>query len=1065
MTLNEAQRRAVERIGQDVCVEAGPGSGKTRVLIERFRWLVDNGVAPDRILAFTFTEKAAAEIKSRLSKAFEDHPELRASVEHAWVSTVHGFCARFLRENAIDAGIDPDFSVVEELKSIELLRESADEALEQIYQEQPELMVELLEALDAASASGQRRPDIAQSVLDIYDKVRTTGSRIEDLLATRPQPDPEFSLAKLVQDVESLARRLPASTPPQRERVEKLRTWLLSARPLPAAPRDAIRLLESFELKGIRAPHSEEVREIRDTRIPALLSEYASIYYSPLRAILADAVARLDSIYRGKKRSRSGLDFADLEEKAIALLESSPEICERARQTFEHILMDELQDTNPLQWRLVDLLRTPGCFFAVGDINQSIFGFRHATPEAFRAYRDGLASQGFTIDTLRQNYRSAPEILETVNNVFAGAVGIEPHHLTTERTNRRGTPVEVRAASAETTEEAAAIESKWVARRILELSAESPFGKMAVLLRTLNSFGPLQRALEELRIPFQVTGAKSFFESREIRDLLQWLRVLDNPLDEISLAGVLRSPLVGVRDETILRLKQTGGLYESILRLGSAGLPPDEFDRLTIFRARLKRSLAARDFLSPDRLLIRAIDETGYDASLTSAGRAAISRLLDLLRSAHQDRTGSYSALLEEIERHRESESEIEVASTDAVKAVRIMSVHRAKGLEFEVVFLPFLHRQPGFSRPSICHSPDQGIAVRWRSPVSEQTIAEPAHNYICDELRNREQEEENRLLYVALTRAEKRLVLSYSEAKRAAGGWAALIANSMPETVLRTTISAPPDPYSDVSPPVLDPAPEIVQPPLITDQHDSVVTVTSLSEFQSCPRRYYLGRYLGWHTSPNRKPKSRERDPEEDEHMEASEFGRQVHQALAGACPAGIDPGALALAQSFIRGELGRRISRATRVEREYEFVTNFDGIVVRGQIDLWFEESGELILVDYKTDRFHPEAEPERTEGYQLQLRIYAIALQRITGRLPDRAVLEFLRSGVSVDVELSPELLKDAQLVLNRLAESQESMEFPLLEGSHCMRCEYFRNSCPARGPFTVSVQPPSSVVARP
>jgi CRISPR/Cas system-associated exonuclease Cas4 (RecB family) len=198
---------------------------------------------------------------------------------------------------------------------------------------------------------------------------------------------------------------------------------------------------------------------------------------------------------------------------------------------------------------------------------------------------------------------------------------------------------------------------------------------------------------------------------------------------------------------------------------------------------------------------------------------------------------------------------------------------------------------------------------------------------------------------------------------------------------------------------------------------------------------------------------------------VEASEFGKQVHQALAGSPPVGIDPGALALARAFTTGELGRRVSRATRVEREYEFVTSFDGVVVRGQIDLWFEESAELILVDYKTDRFDPKAQPERIESYELQLRIYAIALERITGRLPDRAILEFLRSGTTVDVELSPELLSQARSVVNRLAAAQELMEFPLVEGEHCKRCEYYRHSCPAKGVPSVSVRPPSSVAARP
>jgi ATP-dependent exoDNAse (exonuclease V) beta subunit len=598
-----------------------------------------------------------------------------------------------------------------------------------------------------------------------------------------------------------------------------------------------------------------------------------------------------------------------------------------------------------------------------------------------------------------------------------------------------------------------------VVRRIIYLSARFPFGEMAILLRTLNALEPLQRALEEARIPFVVTGAKSFFESREVLDLIQLLRVWNNPLDEISLAGVLRSPLAGVRDETIFRLKQAAGLYEAILRSPARGIPEDDVERLSLFRTRLRRALADRDAVAPDRLLIRAMDEAGYETRSTAAARASISRFLHLVRSAHRNRLPSFAGLVDEIERYRESEAEIEVASDQALNAVHIMSVHRSKGLEFPVVFLPFLHRPPAFSKPPICFAPEWGLAVRWRSPVSQLPISEPAHTLICDSLKVREQEEENRLLYVALTRAGQHLAFSWSESKRTAGGWAATVAKGLPAD-RKVTVSEPPDAGRADETVLPDPLPRIVYPPPVPEQHDFVVTATSLSEFQSCPRRYYLGRYLGWHGS-------RESVAGEDEeialevHLDASEFGRQVHQALAGAAPPNMDPEAVELCRTFASSELGRRAAHASRIEREYEFITAFGEIVVRGQIDLWFEEAGELILLDYKTDRFDPESEPSRIEGYALQLRIYALALERLNGRLPDRAVLQFLRSRQSIDVSLAPEALRRARLVVEELAGAQQDLNFPLREGKQCLRCEFFGSSCPA----TVAGSRPSFAAVQP
>src|SRR4051812_9881352 len=162
MRLSDEQQRAVERTGQDVCVVAGPGSGKTRVLTERFAWLVEEcAVDPKRILAITFTEKAAIEIKQRLVKRFKDNDLIREQVERAWVSTIHGFCARLLKENAIAAGLSPDFSVLEQAPAERMQREAAEEALDALFTERPAEMRRLLEAIDLSTSDDGRQEDLA----------------------------------------------------------------------------------------------------------------------------------------------------------------------------------------------------------------------------------------------------------------------------------------------------------------------------------------------------------------------------------------------------------------------------------------------------------------------------------------------------------------------------------------------------------------------------------------------------------------------------------------------------------------------------------------------------------------------------------------------------------------------------------------------------------------------------------------------------------------------------------------------------------------------------------------
>ena len=170
MKLSPEQQQAVEREWQDVCVVAGPGSGKTRVLTERFAWLVEQReVDPARILAITFTEKAAIEIKQRLVKRFHESPTVRESVERAWVSTIHGFCTRLLKENAIAAGLAPDFAVLEQASAERMQRESAEEALDVLFAERPKEMRRLLEAIDLSTSDDGRQDDLASSLLRIYE--------------------------------------------------------------------------------------------------------------------------------------------------------------------------------------------------------------------------------------------------------------------------------------------------------------------------------------------------------------------------------------------------------------------------------------------------------------------------------------------------------------------------------------------------------------------------------------------------------------------------------------------------------------------------------------------------------------------------------------------------------------------------------------------------------------------------------------------------------------------------------------------------------------------------------
>ena len=966
MTLSNTQRAAVERTNQDVCVVAGPGSGKTRVLIERFAWLVEfHNISPSRILAITFTEKAATEIKERLIQRFENSPEHRESIERAWVSTIDGFCARLLQEHAIAANIAPDFTVLEQTTAERLARESAEESLDELYEESPEQIRRLLEALDLSTDDFGRKPDLAATLLGVYESMRISGVN-------------ELPPAELPSNVWPEARRLARNVLDDKGKsssdTQTLRDW---ATAFLALPPDLT--LKNFALEftahigRVGKTRAEDAKKLKNEILPALFAQWIETWNADLLNLLREAITRLDRTYRKKKRDQSALDFADLEEESIRLLESDYLIREATRARFDQILMDELQDTNRLQWRLLELIRTPDSFFAVGDINQSIYGFRHADPAVFEEYRKSLDASGATIDDLRENHRSRQQILDAVSRVLDGQQGIEPRPLIAAKMFPSVTgPIVERLVG-----EGEDVEASLVASRILEL--ECDYKDIAILVRSLNALEPFTRALDRFNIPFVITGGRTFLEAREIRDLLAFLAALVNPLDEIALAGVLRSPIVGLSDDEIFRLGKDGWQE--------------------IFQTRFGHLRKKAGFISPDRLL-------PIQPDLNPRARANVDKLCSWLRREHRNRPRPLAEMLDDLEYL----SEAEASPPEAGNVVQLMSIHAAKGLEFKVVFVSALQRGPDLGSPVIAFS--NGIGAKWRNPATGKSQPDTVYAALKQERKQREEAEENRLLYVAMTRAEERLFLTYTKGKNSRG-WQKLVESTVAaEFTADTVILAPPRSINEQKNEV-----QFVEPPIITGQHDSTIAVTSVSIFEACPRKYFLGKYIGM----------------ESRGSDAMSIGSEVHKILAG--------GSSNLLEAQ---ELAARFpmpTHPTRLEQEFDFMFAVEDVVLRGQIDLWYEQDGELVLVDFKTDRV------EEPESYALQLRFYALALERYLGRLPDRAVLFYLRSGRAAEVSLAINDLKLAVKTLWGLLNGQKNTLFPLQEGEHCFRCEFYKGLCPA------------------
>jgi ATP-dependent exoDNAse (exonuclease V) beta subunit len=1045
----------------DACVVAGPGSGKTTVLVEYFRQLVGAGVDPLRILAITFTEKAAGNMRKKLAQAFQSQPETRAQLERAWVSTVHGFCARLLRENAIFAGVDPEFRTLDATESWRMQQDAMRAAIDALFSDHREAMRGLIRGLSSF--------DFEQAVLSAYDTMRGAGCGVDQLPAF---PTPAGVTLDEINDTLNAIRNqsLAAWNSAQNEHLEaalESAERILSA----ATPLAALRAIASFACnltKCKRGNNAYNLLKRMKEQIEEAQYGLITALYAPERELLIEILRRFDRLYREGKQQAAALDFADLEEFTVRLLQDHPDTRARLRRQFEHILMDEFQDTNPQQARLIELIRPPDRFYAVGDINQSIFGFRHAEPAGFTAYRDDVAARGRRLVQLVDNFRSRAHILRAVETVTAGAPGIEDRALVAGRLfhDAPAYSVEVIAAPDPT------IEAQCVAHRILDFH-DFAFHDFAVLVRNTEVIPEFTAAFDAAGIPYVVNRGRGFYDSREVNDLTHLLRVIANPRDEVSLAVVLRSPLVDASEEALLRLKMNADSLDTALgdmgsRTTAAAFGPQDHARLARFAARLREWRQRREYVTFDRLLLSAIDDCGYPSSpnldkFLAQARASSARM-------SLDEFVAELALV-----RQENPREPDAPPEDSANAVQIMTVHSAKGLEFPVVFVAAIHKGVDTSVPVVAFSRHHGLGARWRNPAAGPDTNGAKDDLFQHALRHewsrREEQESSRLLYVAMTRAECHLVLSFSVTGRKPANWDKLVIER-----LQLDPSAPSDGLKDYQTPDGRPwkarihivgqaswpvpfpphpiaRPREVAPPLelspsvVGEQHDGNATVTDLSLFATCPRKYYLSRYLGF---DGRLPKSSEAAPASGASapapaLSAAGLGTQVHALLAGSPVPDATPEALRLVEVFRQSPLARRAARASRVAREFDFLMAVEDLVISGQVDLWFEEGGELIVVDYKTDDVSAAEAHHRARDYALQLRLYALAVERVAGRAPDRACLHFLRPNTLVEVDLAPNLIESPEQTVRDFQNAQSNLNFPLNEADHCHRCPFYRDLC--------------------
>jgi len=808
---------------RSIHLSASAGSGKTRALKERYLALLDKldlrGLNIDQAVAITFTDKAAAEIKERVMQDLPDAmlKKIIRGRQDLRISTIHSFCMNLLKRYPLEAGLPPDFAVLDARDQVYKVRTSIEESLEKADR-YPAIMDPL---------RGLTADELVESV-EFLLKIRSRLKRIEIdaggpegmLRAVRTGMDGEALEAELVLLVGGPAWRdlfrqmelLLRSQPDFYETCTGAAHLALASAPDPHA---AYRIARSLMPAYFRKDNEPRKRlpiakgRFRSTgmftypryeslcsQVIEVLSRLRSAYHSAQAGREAVSLLQLyllaEERYQRAKLREGLLDFDDLEIYAYGLLQGleSTEILYWLDRKILHFLVDEFQDTSDIQWAILNKLteeifaglgaekRMAPTLFVVGDEKQSIYRFREAN---YRLIRDIQAKmetlllpESREILTLQKNYRSAPAIIETVNSVFSALWGETYQPSDPDRSEHAGSVLlievqpdtgdDVPRGAADRFPGEAAILAQEI-RQVVDSGARiyekadgiwkeraAAFGDCAVLIQSRTRLKEFEAALQEAGVPFRVVGGIGFYEEDEIQAVLNLLFFLWNRDDKLSLAAALRSALFGLSDKDILDLMlDKRGMLESL---------KESHPEVSV----LISGWAQNAGLAPLSVLMhRIIADTGAYVRFGRRNAQALFNLDKLLDTARDfDRRG-YTTLqdfVEWIRNIREAEQREATADMNLPGfkgAVSIMTVHKAKGLEFPIVFLPGMNQEPR----SVTTGP---LAIVENSSSGLRLAIKDSDNPLYEELWEQEkqelQREHQRLLYVAMTRARDRLVM-----------------------------------------------------------------------------------------------------------------------------------------------------------------------------------------------------------------------------------------------------------------------------------------------------------------
>ncbi len=1102
MQLAPEQDAVVHAAPGDLFVAAAAGSGKTRVLVARFVAAVLGEIeigpcSATDVLAVTFTDKAAGEIAERVRAALlaEGHDAEARRVDQAWVSTIHKMCSRILRRHAFEAGLDPRFSVATQVEA-GILEQEAFEAAARTLMESDKAIERLIIDFGASR--------VASMVSRVHGALRSMGRSVAEL---RSAEEPSGRcLQEWRSEFEGLSGSYGAlgSTQTTDSGARSARACADALAALDQAEDKQVvarRVAEALNDAAFHKRGSQEVKELAESAkglVALVRAQVAQIIASPYEQALLRVIDAFDLSYEAAKAERGVLDFEDLQLKTAALLESQPDIAARYQDAFKLVMIDEFQDTNALQLRIAKAL-SANDLLTVGDDKQSIYRFRHADVSVFRT----LAEQAPSVSVLKANYRSHRDVIGAINELFDSATffGDDFVRLAAMREEREPYPwpeAESRVqflltdAQGQKAEAKRAMEAASIAQRLAALRAGgAPQGDMVVLLRAMQGRAELvEAALVAEGFDVYVASGGTYFDRAEVDEVIALLSVIDNPRNDEALMKVLAGRMVALQELTMYRLATMDGptcLWDALMR--SEGLDASAHELVAVSRViatiqTLRRSRGKRGIAE---LIHEACELLDYDLVLFASGPsgprawANVLKLGRLAEEYEQRSSGDLGGFLKHVALHRDLSPEKQATLTgEGIDAVRIMSVHAAKGLEFPVVVVGNLASggDGGCGEALVGRGQEPLLAVKVpRTLFADGTSIESAAFTELKEIdASEELAEADRLLYVACTRARECLILSASVdvSKQSEGRCdidrlrrAAQIAGPAAELAPEVRIGADNSVAVHIStvplPAVLECAPSAeVEPGLLPEQvtapapampscQPRSVSYTGLSVYAECAYKFYATRI------------ARLKTPSVPDTAGPLGFGSAVHAALqlsvSGSAPDqnrlvciaranGLGEEQLgrlqAVVADYLSSETARAVAAADRIHAECPFAVPLGDTLLQGSIDMLAWTGNDATVIDYKTGSGELSAE-EAAARYHSQAECYALAVLRAGAKRVTVRFVEIERGCRETRFEFGP---GDA----DRIEEGLTRVVSAIADGSFAPLAEYTArvcDDCPALG----------------